>query len=147
MAYRKAMVAGIPVEYIKDYIDVLFPNGNQPKWYWDEEWVMKSEEYGDTVFKHQFTGRCATAACHEGMNIAAGHLHSKFELEWTQSNGRRYFGLRGGCLVDTKALAYKYATVFKDKPFLGCVVIHKGVPVLIPMTLDKKTKRWTGELV
>jgi hypothetical protein len=48
-----------------------------------------------------------------------------------------------GCLIDRKALAFAYDKLNLNRPIIGCGMIEKGQPKLLPMILDAK-HRWTG---
>lgn len=136
MAYRRALKHGIPVEYIKSYIDILFPDkATQPDWKWADEWKVNTP-LGQFVARHQFAGNPVTAACHEGLNVVYGHFHSEMRVVYKQSGNRLYWGANPGCLADPKSLAFKYNVNMKDRPALGCMVIVAGTPMLMPMRLD-----------
>ena len=50
-----------------------------------------------------------------------------------------------GCLINPKSLAFAYGKNFSKRPIIGMGVILDGVPVLIPMLLDKHG-RWDGRI-
>ena len=137
MAYRRALKHGIPTEYIKDYLDVLFPDGDKPDWKWADEWELETQA-GPVLFRHQFSGKESTSACHEGRNTIGGHWHSKLNVEYRQSRGRLYFGASCGCLADPKSLAFRYSVNMMNRPILGVILICAGVPLVLPMPLDEK---------
>lgn len=142
MAYRRALKHGIPVEYIKDYIEVLFPDGDKPDWKWAEEWRINTP-LGPVMFRHQFPGAPASAACHEGTSVVYGHYHAEFRVLYKQSGGRLYFGATCGCLADPRSLAFKYSVNSKDRPVIGAMGIVEGVPMLFPMPLDEEGRlKW-----
>lgn len=140
MAYRRALKHGIPVEYIKSYIDILFPDpATRPDWKWADEWKIDTCE-GPFLVRHQFPGNMATAACHEGVNVVCGHFHSAFQVVYKQSGGRLYWGANTGCLADPKSLAFKYNVNMKDRPVLGALAVIGGIPMLLPMPLDENKR-------
>ena len=136
MAYRRALKHGIPVEYIKDYSDVLFPGEGKPNWKWADEWRVHTP-MGEVLFRHQFPGNPVAAACHEGCNVVYGHYHSEFRIIHKQSSGRLYYGANCGCLADPRSLAFRYNVNMKDRPVIGILAIVGGLPMLRPMPLDK----------
>jgi hypothetical protein len=50
-----------------------------------------------------------------------------------------------GCLINMKSLAFEYNKLQKSRPVIGTGVIIDGLPILIPMVLDKKG-RWNRKI-
>lgn len=144
MHYRKAKHHGIPVQYLKDYRDILLPNGGGECWHWAESWRVRTA-LGDVLFKHQPSGPILGDAAHHQCNLMVGHHHGKFSVEYAASSARLYWGAYSGCLIDKDSLAFAYGKHTLYKPVLGCTVIIRGVPVLIPMLLNADG-RWVGRL-
>lgn len=144
MLHRKAKTHGIPADMIKSYREVLFPNGGGEGWHWDFEHKWNTDA-GKVLFRHQASGSLISAASHEGCNLVIGHLHGKYGIEYAASSERLYWAMNGGCLIDAKSLAFAYGENFKHKPIIGCSVIIKGLPYLVPMQLDDNG-RWKGNL-
>ena len=134
LAFRRAKAKGIPVEMLKSYRDILFPDGEGDGWDWNYSHTVPTSK-GDVMFKHQAPGGPVTHACHEGVNVVLGHMHGSFNIEYKASVGRLYYGATAGCLIDNEALAFAYGKHFPNKPILGCMIITNGVPALIPMEL------------
>lgn len=143
MVFRKAKHHGIPVQMLKKYRDVLFPQHGAPGWSWAEQWMLNTP-LGPVLFRHQSSNPVSDAA-HERCNVMVGHNHSKFSVEYCASKDFLYWGATGGCLVDNKSYAYAYGKVFTKKPIIGCTVILEGRPMLIPMVLNK-AGNWIGKL-
>lgn len=145
MHYRKAKAHGIPVQYLKDYREILFPvKGMGKGWHWAESWRVKTP-MGDVLFKHQPSGDIRADASHNQCNLVVGHHHGKFSIEYGASSARLYWGAYFGCLIDKDSLAFAYGKHTMYKPILGCGVIINGVPTLIPMLLDSNGD-WVGHL-
>ncbi len=144
MHYRKAKAHGMPVQYLKDYRDILLPNVRSQGWQWAENWRVRTP-MGDVMFKHQPSGPILTDAAHNLCNEVVGHHHGKFLIEYAASSARLYWGMYAGCLIDKDSLAFAYGKHTLYKPILGCAVIINGVPTLIPMLLDRDGK-WVGHL-
>lgn len=144
MHYRKAKAFGIPVQYLKDYREILFPNGGGKGWHWAENWRVKTP-MGEVMFKHQPSGDIRADASHNQCNLVVGHHHGKFSIEYGASSARLYWGAYFGCLIDKDSLAFAYGKHTMYKPILGCGVIINGIPTLIPMLLDKNGD-WVGHL-
>jgi hypothetical protein len=143
MAFRKAKHHGIPVQLLKKYRDVLFPQHGAPGWSWADHWFVNTP-LGPVQFKHSSSNPTADAA-HERCNLMVGHNHSKFAIEYCASSDFLYWGATGGCLIDNQAYAFAYGKLFTKKPIIGCTIILEGRPMLIPMVLNKQG-RWIGRL-
>lgn len=144
MHYRKAKAHGMPVQYLKDYRDILLPNTKSKGWQWAENWRVKTP-MGEVMFKHQPSGPVLTDASHNQCNEVVGHHHGKFQIEYAASSARLYWGMFCGCLIDKDSLAFAYGKHTLYKPVLGCAVIINGIPTLIPMLLDSNGD-WVGHL-
>ena len=144
MHYRKAKAHGIPVQYLKTYRDILFPNGGGDGWVWAESWRVKTP-MGDVLFKHQASGTVLVDAAHNQCNLMVGHNHGNYSVEYSASSACLYWGAYGGCLIDKDSLAFAYGKHTLRKPVIGCTVILRGRPMLIPMMLNTEG-RWVGEL-
>lgn len=145
LVYRKAFKTGIPVEYIKPYRDILFPDGGGEGWSWADK-VYAQLPNGDlTIFQHQSTGDILNNAAHERANIVQGHEHGDYFIRYRSSSTALYWAMVSGCLIDRKALAFAYGKLFPKKPIIGCSAIIDSQPVLIPMPMDDNG-RYTGRL-
>lgn len=144
MLFRKAKAHGIPVAYLKSYSEVIFPDGGGDGWVWAYNWRVNTA-LGEVMFKHQPSGPILTDAAHNRCNLMVGHHHGKFTIEYGASSALLYWGAFSGCLIDKDSEAFAYGRHTAYKPILGCTVILKGVPVLIPMLLDSNGD-WVGEL-
>ena len=145
LAFRRAMKAGIPVQYLKSYRDVLFPDGGGEGWEWKEKIVLKLPNGETAMFQHQSAGDILANAAMERCNLIEGHQHARFEIQYRASNEYLFFSSVAGCLVDHKALAFAYGKNFPKKPILGCLAIIDSIPQLFPMLLDSDGN-WIGRL-
>lgn len=143
MAFRRAKAHGIPVQLIKKYREVMFPQHSAPKWSWASSWRVGTP-LGEVLFKHQASGILSEAA-HNSCNLVVGHSHGNFSIEYSASSSHLYYGMYCGCLIDKDSMAFAYGKHSLRKPIVGCGVILNGRPVLIPMVLDKGG-RWVGYL-
>lgn len=142
MHFRKAKAHGIPVQYLKSYREVLFPDGGGEGWNWAENWRVNTP-LGPVMFKHQPSGPILVDAAHNQCNLMVGHHHGNFSVEYTASSAALYWGAYSGCLIDKDSLAYAYGKHTLRKPVIGCTVILNGCPMLVPMLMGKDG-RWVG---
>lgn len=140
--YRRAAKHGLPKRVIKSYNDVLeAPKG----WRWHQDLTLTASDNNPIYFCHGQSADVLRNSKNRSMNYVQGHHHSKFEVRYWANSLNLYWGVTGGCLVDHKSLAFDYGRTMLEKPILGCVMIIKGQPQLIPMLLDHNG-RWKGKL-
>lgn len=142
LVYRRAKAHGLPVQFIKKYRDILFPEHGAPAWSWADAWVLQTP-LGPVRFQHQVSGDLMINAAHERTSMVIGHFHGKFDINYSASSSALYFGAHAGCLIDAKSMAFAYGKLHKQKPILGCMVITDGAPQLIPMLMSEQG-RWVG---
>lgn len=142
LVYRRAKAHGLPVQFIKKYRDILFPEHGAPAWSWADAWVLNTP-LGPVRFQHQVSGDFMLNASHERTSLVLGHEHGRFEVQYAASSTALYFGAYAGCLIDRKSLAFAYGKLHRKKPILGCMVITDGCPQLIPMLMNEEG-RWVG---
>lgn len=142
LIHRRAKAHGLPVQYIKSYREILFPDHQAPGWSWAFNWKIETPQ-GPVLFRHQTTGHVLDAAAAEGCNLVVGHEHGKAGCQWGATSMRLFWGAYTGCLIDHKSMAFAYGKLFPRKPIIGAMMIIHGVPVFLPMTLDEDG-RWTG---
>jgi hypothetical protein len=137
--FKRAYKAGLPSQYLKTYAEFM----NAPQgWVWADEF-----ELDGVVYTH---GEGATGqngalnlAIRQGKSQAVGHWHGNAGASYFYNGTTLLFGLYSGCLIDAQAYAFRYGKHAKQKPILGLSIITGGVPMFVPMVLDKD-KRWTG---
>lgn len=142
--YRRAKAHGIPVEFLRTYREVLFPEGGGECWSWEYSHLINTK-FGRVLFKHQTAGDVLRAAAHEGANLVVGHNHSLFEVKYGASVDKLYYGCTSGCLLDRSSMAFAYGKDMPKKPILGMTVLLDGVPQLVPMILDSDGN-WVGRI-
>lgn len=142
LVYRQAKAHGIPVQAIKRYRDILFPEHGATGWSWADRWVVKTP-LGDVMFRHSSSNPVADAA-HNRCNLLVGHAHSKMEIAYARGDFT-YWGGTGGCLVDEDSLALAYGKLIPKRPIIGVTVILEGLPMSIPMRVDQHN-RWIKKL-
>lgn len=142
LVYRRAKAHGLPVQFIKKYRDILFPEHGARRWSWADAWVLNTP-LGPVRFQHQVSGDFMLNASHERTSLVLGHEHGRFEVQYAASSAALYFGAYAGCLIDRKSLAFAYGKLHRKKPILGVMVITDGCPQLIPMLMNDEG-RWVG---
>lgn len=143
MVFRRAKAHGIPVQMLRKYRDVIFPEHGAPGWSWAFGWRIATP-LGPVMFKHQSSGILSDAA-HNACNLVVGHSHGNFSVEYSASSAHLYYGVFSGCLIDKDSIAFAYGKHSLKKPVIGCTVILNGRPVLVPMILGTDG-RWVGSL-
>lgn len=136
--FKRAMKAGIPIKYMRDFAEVIEA---PDKWKWAEEWVIDGVRY--------FHG-CGYSGTMGALNAAKdslkpcviGHLHSDAGLLFWSNGKEDLFGMNVGCGINQKAYAFKYAKHSRKKAILSCGVVLDGEPHLVLMRI--RNSRWTG---
>lgn len=139
--YRKPFKAGIPKALLRTYAEILeAPAG----WQWAEDW-----EIDGVIYEHGegFSGKDgALKAAQANMSATViGHLHAHAGIAYYANAKHLIWGFNVGCLIDRHNPAFNYGKHIKSKPIIGVGVIARGVPIFIPMKLNKNS-RWTGKL-
>jgi len=141
LVFRRAFKYGIPKAYLKNYNDYLQVGSG---WKWHED-ITLDTPLGKVYFCHGKTNNIFSHAQSLGMSAVAGHYHSLYGCRFYGNSLGLYYGLQCGCLIDPKALAFKYNKLQKARPVIGTAVIINGIPILEPLILDKKG-HWIGKL-
>jgi hypothetical protein len=139
---KKAFAAGIPEAYLRPVNDWMeAPDG----WEWKDAWEIDGVRYehGDAQ-GGIYAAR--NLAIRNRQSTVIGHHHSHGGCSYISNESEMIFGMNAGCLIDTNAIAFKYARLSAFKPTLGCGVVVQGVPYFVPMITNAR-KRWTGEVI
>lgn len=139
---NKAQEAGIDENFLRSYADILdFPKG----WQIGDRWVVD-----DVVYEHGIGRSGAMGALKAAManmqSTVIGHIHSHAGIQYYANKQKLIYGFNVGCLVDDHKYAFEYARFQTCKSILGCGIIINGVPIFIPMVINKK-HRWIGKLL
>lgn len=130
LPYRQAKSNGLPMELIKDYMEMW----ETPNWNWSQEFIID-----DVLYRHsKGSGKnsAINGAIAERMSLVIGHLHSQLGVKFTASKRDRIFGMDSGCGIDIRARAFAYGQDFNARPIVGAgVVIDGKYPISIPMEL------------
>lgn len=139
--FRRAQKFGLPAQLLKSYSEFLrAPKG----WEWRDKWEVDGViyEHGEG---HSGKNGAITAATGNMQSTVIGHIHSFAGIQYYANPKYLIFGFNVGCLIDKDAYAFGYGAKIKTKPIIGVGLVNKGVPMFVPMQLDKHG-RWTGKL-
>lgn len=131
---RKATMAEIPSEMLRNYKDVLrMPT----EWRFAKFWMMNTTkpvrvEHGDD---HGSSTPHVQAAMDNNVSTVIGHFHSLFGVEYVRTKGFDGFGAVAGSLIDEDQYAFEYAKKNRKKPQLGVVVVSPCGRMAIPVPL------------
>lgn len=142
MVYRRAKASGMPRHLIKPYNEVLEVGKG---WKWHRSLTI-DQTTGPKIFVcHGSKKNSETYAKQLGCCVVQGHYHEDFRIGFCNSPNGLIWGMNVGCLIDDEELAFEYNKINLLKPILGTGIVRKGVPMLIPMKLDKKGN-WDGKV-
>jgi hypothetical protein len=134
--YKRAYEAGIPRELIVGYGAYLCaPRG----WRWADGWTVGGIrfEHGDRA-SGALTGPKLIDANHR--STVYGHHHSTAGLGYVRKGTLTLFWMNVGCLIDENSYAMSYTKMSRTKPVLSCGVVIDGIPNLVPMIKDGRTR-------
>ena len=133
LVYRRAKAHGLPVEMIKTYREIIFPNGAGRSWSWHHRIHEALPDGSHVIFRHQAAGNLLNAAAHEHASLVVGHFHGKFGLYYAAGEISHFFAVNCGCLIDRESLAFTYGQENRLQAVCGVCVIEDSVPRLIPL--------------
>lgn len=139
--FRRAKKYGIPAAFIRDYREFLEA---PPGWRWADSWEIDGVRY---QHGEGFSGQAGAlkAALTNMQSTVIGHIHSHAGIQYSANSKYLIFGFNVGCLIDRHAYAFAYGKMHPNKPILGAGLVINGIPLFVPMLLDKKS-RWVGKL-
>jgi len=141
MAYRKAMVSGIPKELLRPYKEVL----DVKNWEWHPDLTITLPNKQPCYFHHGKSANSMTFLKDMGMSCVQGHFHEKFNIQYHGRAERLTWVIATGCLIDDHSMAFAYNNVNLKRPIIGCSVIVDSQPHLIPLVMNKNG-RWNGRV-
>lgn len=124
---RKAMTAGIPRAYIKDYGEIL---GVDSGWKWYDDLIVRLPNGEDCYFTHGKSSNGVKLSQSYAMHAVQGHHHSEFNISYWSNPKNLFWSMQVGCLIDGKALAMVYNKLQLKRPIIGCGLIIEGKPIL-----------------
>ncbi len=139
--FRRAMKFGVPKAFMKSYAEFLQA---PPGWSWSDKWEVDGVIYEHGEGQAGKNG-ALQAATGNMQSTVIGHIHSFAGIAYYANPKHMIFGFNVGCLIDKDAYAFGYGAKIKTKPIIGCGIVNRGVPMFVPMQLDK-SGRWTGKL-
>ena len=141
MAYRKAMVSGIPKEMLRPYKRVLDVKG----WNWHPDLVITLPNRQKCYFHHGKSANSLTFLKDTQMCCVQGHYHEKFNIHYHGTAEQLTWVIATGCLIDDHSMAFAYNNVNLKRPIIGCSMIIDSLPLLIPLVMHKNG-RWNGRV-
>lgn len=139
---RKAHSVGIPDGMLKDERAIL----QAPEtWMFLQELVLKLPNGIKCKFKHNYSSNVLADSIRQGMSLVCGHFHSKSSIQWWQNDNGINFAVQTGCLINDLHPAFNYNKTQAIRPVLTVTIIKNGIPINLPMYVNKKNK-WLGFL-
>lgn len=137
--FRKAFQNGLPRAFLRELHDLLEA---PPGWEWRDSWEIDGVYY---FHGEGLSGESCAIKAVKGYQrpVVFGHLHSSASIYYNATALDLHFGFNVGCLIDWPAYAFRYGKHNMRKAIIGTGLVIKGVPVFIPMLLNK-SGRWIG---
>jgi hypothetical protein len=138
---RQAFKAGLPTSVLKSEMDII---GGPKTWKLHSELIIKLPNGRLVKLVHNFSSNVLASSKDQAMSIIQGHFHSKFEVVYWSNGVETFFGATIGCLIDdTNRDVFGYNSTQAKRPVLGTLFLNNSIPMLIPMSVDKKNN-WVG---
>lgn len=131
-AWERAKVAGIPKGILIPYERVIGLEDSNWSMVWDYNFTVDADRH-QWYLTHTKGSNVLNTAKLLGRSVAVGHEHNKFEIQSYALPEKRIYGVTSGCLIGDNRYAFAYNKQSLIRPALGCVMILRGVPKLIPM--------------
>lgn len=126
MVMRKAQTSKIPLEWIRDYKEVLCT----------PEWDFVNEHEIDGVqYLHGEGGTAKTRMIKDMMRTVQGHLHSQCYIWHAVGKRDRIWGMQVGCGIDRTTYAMAYSKNFPKPAIAAAVVLDGELPIIEMMPL------------
>lgn len=142
LAIRKFKHHGIPMKFLASNQTIY---GVSNRWQWVNDLNLKLPNGQNCYFVHGISKNGKQLAGQRGTCVVQGHYHTEFRVDYISNPENLLWSMQVGCLIDKKSLAFAYDKLNLSRPVLGTGMIIDSLPVLIPMTLNKKG-RWTNKL-
>ena len=135
---KAAFLSGLPEAFLPSYSMLLnAPDG----WSWSDYVIIDGVRYFHGEGKSGFNAHVQFMRAYK-TSIVHGHIHSYAAV----SREGNLFAVNSGCLIDTKAYAFRYAKHMPIPVSLGCTIVFNGEwAIFIPLITDADG-RWTGRL-
>jgi len=143
MTVRKAKHHGIPIKFLASLNEVY---GVGPGWQWVNDLTVTLPNGKPVYMCHGMTKQGIKLASQRGTNVVQFHFHTDFRIDYIGNPSSLLWSMQAGCLIDRHSLAFAYDKLNLNRPVIGTAVIIDSKPILIPMEIDPKTKRWMGKL-
>lgn len=151
MAYRRAKAHGVPRHLLLDYRSAIFGEKlddgtvvcrRGKGWNWYPSLILQTP-HAPVYFHHGKKARVQSNVLDDRMCFVQGHHHSSAEIVYVSTPNVLLWGMTGGCLIDTKSMAFAYNKNDTKRPIISVGLIMDGWPRLLPMPLDRNGN-WTG---
>jgi len=138
---KRASDAGLDPYLLKSYEEIIqCPKG----WKFSDKWEIDGVMYEHGIGRSGYQGALKAAQANMQSTVI-GHLHSNAGILWYGNKKNLIFGFNVGALVDDNKYAFEYARFSAAKSILGCGIIIDGIPLFVPMLLNKEG-RWVKKL-
>lgn len=137
--YLRAKEIGLPSAFIRSYKDWMqAPSG----WTWHHQILIDNIAF---IHGEGLSGDGARLKACTLMQKSCvfGHIHSNAGVSYFSNKEQLTFGFNVGCLIDLHSPYFEYNRHQMHRPIIGLGIIQDGIPIFVPMVLDKYA-RWVG---
>lgn len=137
---RRFLAAGIPKGYLRPYNEIY----DVKNWRFIDELTLH-DKHNSIYFVHHISANGLKVATQRGVCVIQGHTHTKASIDYVSNTHNLLWAMHVGCMIDKKSLAFAYDKLNLSRPILSTGIVINGIPRIIPMILDQKS-RWIGKL-
>lgn len=129
--YSKAIMNGIPREFIKPYSELI---GAPDSWKWYDDYTLTVDKNRSRIF---FTHEKGSSAEHLAKSIGTcvvrGHEHSNASIKYINTPDKEIFAAQAGCLISDEGEPFAYNKKNVFRPVKSVLVIIEGEPSIIKL--------------
>ena len=118
-------------------------------WTYSNRYMLNTSR-GDIAVIHGdeggITQSFGSAVREMGCSVVHGHRHTQYGITYHANPNSLMFHMNIGSLIDKKNPAFRYDKGNLKRPILGASVLLDGVPMLVPMHLNRGGE-WTGKIL
>lgn len=129
--YSKAVVNGIPREFIKPYNELI---GAPEGWKWHDDYILTVDKTREKIYFTHEKGRDAVSLAKTiGINVVRGHQHNISSIQHIGTPISEIFAAQTGCLISDEGPPFAYNKNNVFRPIKSVVIILDGEPGIIKL--------------
>lgn len=131
--WQSARMAGIPRECLIPWDKLI--GAEDFNWRLHDDYFFTVDaDRSKWQVRHHATGTALTTSQKMGRNVVLGHNHTRQgAYRWSPERNKALWGVDTGCMIDSKAYAFRYAGANAIQQVTGAILIEEGIPRILPL--------------